>query len=60
MTAAFDKGYIADKLQTHVETADLLAFYARDGDNPALNAWAAETLPTVKERVDHAKSLSRS
>ena len=56
--AAFDNAYIADQVQAHEDTASLLETYGKDGDNPALKAWAAETLPTVKEHLDRIKAMS--
>ena len=55
--SAFDMSYKADQVQAHEETAALLESYGKDGQNAALKAWAAETLPTVKEHLDHAKAL---
>ena len=56
--AAFDKAYVADQVQAHIETAKLLTAYQKDGDNAALKAWATETLPAVQEHLDHVKAMS--
>jgi putative membrane protein len=44
----FDRVYLQQQEAAHNETAMLLENYGRMGDNDALKAWAAETLPVVK------------
>lgn len=46
------------QLQAHEEAVALFEQYARDGDNPDLKAWAAKTLPHLKEHLAMAKRLS--
>ena len=56
--AEFDKTYMKDMVEDHekdVAEFDKASTTAMDGD---LKAWAAKTLPTLKEHLQHAKSVS--
>jgi putative membrane protein len=56
--AEFDKAYMKDMVEDHekdVAEFDKASTTAMDGD---LKAWAAKTLPTLKEHLEHAKSVS--
>jgi len=48
----------AMQLQAHEEAVALFSDYARNGDNPDLKAWAAKTLPHLREHLEMAKKLS--
>jgi putative membrane protein len=54
----FDSAYDHMQVQAHEEAVALFEQYARDGDNPDLKAWAAKTLPHLKEHLAMAKRLS--
>jgi putative membrane protein len=54
----FDSAYDNMQKQAHEEAVALFEQYARDGDNPDLKAWAAKTLPHLKEHLTMAKRLS--
>jgi putative membrane protein len=54
----FDTAYDHMQMQAHEEAVALFEQYARDGDNPDLKAWAAKTLPHLKEHLAMAKHLS--
>jgi putative membrane protein len=54
----FDSAYDHMQMQAHEEAVALFEQYARDGDNPDLKAWAAKTLPHLKEHLTMAKGLS--
>ena len=54
----FDSAYDSLQKQAHEEAVALFEQYARDGDNPDLKAWAAKTLPHLKEHLTMAKRLS--
>jgi putative membrane protein len=54
----FDSAYDHMQMQAHEEAVALFEQYARDGDNPDLKAWAAKTLPHLKEHLAMAKRLS--
>lgn len=57
--AAFDKRYIDAQIVAHNEAVDLFGNYARNGKDRALQAFAAQTLPTLKEHQAHVRELSR-
>lgn len=44
----FDRVYLQQQEAAHNETAALLETWGRTGDNDALKAWAAKTLPVVR------------
>lgn len=44
----FDRVYLQQQEAAHNETATLLETWGRTGDNDALKAWAAKTLPVVR------------
>jgi putative membrane protein len=54
----FDSAYDHMQMQAHEEAVALFERYARDGDNPDLKAWAAKTLPHLKEHLTMAKHLT--
>jgi putative membrane protein len=54
----FDSAYDHMQEQAHEQAVALFEQYARDGDNPDLKAWAAKTLPHLKEHLAMAKRLS--
>jgi putative membrane protein len=54
----FDAAYDHMQLQAHEEAVALFERYAKDGDNADLKAWAAKTLPHLKEHLAMAKRLS--
>jgi putative membrane protein len=54
----FDRDYDQMQVQAHEQAVTLFEQYARNGDNPDLKAWAAKTLPHLKEHLAMAKKLS--
>jgi putative membrane protein len=54
----FDSAYDHMQMQAHEDAVALFEQYAREGDNPDLRAWAAKTLPHLKEHLTMAKRLS--
>jgi putative membrane protein len=54
----FDRSYDQLQLQAHEEAVMLFERYATTGDDPELKAWAAKTLPHLKEHLAMAKKLS--
>mgnify|MGYP002403999793 CR=1 FL=1 len=55
---AFERHYVTMQAQAHDEAVMLFSSYARSGDQPALKAFAEETLPTLKEHQQHVKHMS--
>jgi putative membrane protein len=54
----FDQHYMKHMIQDHEDDAALFETEARDGQDPDLKAFAAKTLPTIKEHLQMAKSLA--
>jgi putative membrane protein len=53
----FDKTYADQQEDAHETAVDLFENYSKDGDNAALKAFAAKTLPVIKEHLKMAKEL---
>lgn len=53
----FDREYIDLQVDTHQKTLNLMQRYARDGDVPTLQAFAAATAPTIQQHLDQATAL---
>lgn len=51
--ARFDETYLSMQVAAHREAIDLFAAYARDGDDPALRAFADRNLPALREHAVH-------
>lgn len=55
--AGFDQAYVKAQHDAHVEAVGLFDAYARSGDNARLKQFAAETLPTLKQHLQHVTSM---
>ena len=53
----FSQTYASMQVQAHAEAVKLFEAYSNSGDNAELKAWAAKTLPALKEHLQHAKAL---
>lgn len=53
----FDAAYITLQTQAHDEAVALFSAYSQRGDNPALTAFASETLPTLEMHAEHVRRL---
>jgi len=53
----FDKAYIDAQQDAHDEAVSLFDSYANNGDDAALKAFAAETLPTLKAHKEHIDKM---
>jgi len=53
----FDNQYDAMQVDAHENAVSLFSRYADGGDNPELKAWAAKTLPHLKQHLEMAKAL---
>ena len=51
----FDRAYDEMQQQAHEEAVALFSDYARNGDNPDVKAWAAKTLPHLREHLEMVK-----
>ncbi|WP_027168547.1 DUF4142 domain-containing protein [Mesorhizobium sp. WSM3224] len=57
-TKGFDQPYVEMQRGAHADAVDLFQSYAKDGDNPSLKAFAAETLPTLKMHQDMIEKIA--
>jgi putative membrane protein len=55
--ADFDKTYVKQQIKAHGKAEELFGDYAEDGDNAAVKAFAAKTLPVIKQHLEEAKKL---
>lgn len=55
--ADFDKTYVKQQIKVHGKAEELFENYADDGDNAAVKAFAAKTLPIIKQHLEEAKKL---
>lgn len=56
--ADFDKQYVSDQKKAHKEAVDLFQDYAKDGTNPQLKTFAANTLPVLQGHKDMIDKIS--
>lgn len=54
---AFDKEYMDHQVDDHSKTVNAFERQARDGKNTDLTAWAAKTLPVLREHLQLARSV---
>lgn len=57
---AFDKKYVHDMVAGHTQAIAVYKKEAADAQNPALKAYAEQTLPTLQKHLDGAKGLEKS
>jgi putative membrane protein len=57
--AAFDEAYAKTMVEDHEKTIALFETEAANGDNSQLKAFAAETLPTLRQHLEHSKQLNK-
>jgi putative membrane protein len=55
----FDKSYRKDQVDAHETAVSLFERYSKNGDEPALKAWAAKTLPSLQHHLQMAKDLKK-
>jgi putative membrane protein len=56
--AEFDREYMKQMVTDHEEAVALFEREAKDGQDPELKAWAAKTLPTLREHLKMARDLA--
>lgn len=57
--AAFDAAYIDAQVAAHTEAVALFERYANGGEAGPLRDWAAETLPKLREHLNHVQALDQ-
>ncbi len=55
----FTTQYHSDQVSAHKDAVSLFQRYGKGGDNPALKAWASQTLPTLSQHLDMAEALNK-
>lgn len=55
----FSKQYFKDQLGAHEDAVSLFERYAEDGDDAQLQAFARQTLPTLKLHLEMVKELAK-
>lgn len=58
--ADFDKQYIDHMVQDHQKAVDLFDRQARQGEDAQVRAFAARTLPTLRQHLQQAKELQQT
>jgi len=53
----FNTVYASLQIQAHEEAVKLFETYSSVGEDAQLKAWAAKTLPSLKEHLEHAKKI---
>ncbi len=56
----FDHRYIPEMITGHTKAIAIYKREATDAQNPALKAYAEQTLPTLQKHLDGAKALEKS
>jgi len=58
-TDNFNHEYVSMQTKAHKEAMDLFRSYSKNGDDPALKKFAADTLPTLEEHLKLVKKLKQ-
>jgi putative membrane protein len=53
----FDKTYARQQIEAHEAAVELFSDYAEKGDDPVVKAFAAKTLPEIKQHLEAANAL---
>ena len=57
--SAFDRVYLGQQLNAHVQAVSLLSRYERGGTNPVLRSGAANALPVVEQHLAMLRQMER-
>jgi putative membrane protein len=55
--ANFDQTYVKQQVKVHEAAIELFSEYAEKGDDAVLKAFAAKTLPDIKQHLEQVKAL---
>jgi putative membrane protein len=55
----FNGAYLSAQLQAHEEAVKLFEGYSKNGEEAQLRAWAAKTLPNLRDHLEHARKLAK-
>jgi putative membrane protein len=53
----FDRTYARQQIKAHEAAVELFSKYADEGDDAVIKAFAAKTLPEIKQHLEEAKAL---
>lgn len=56
--AEFDRMYMAQMVKDHEKTIALFEKQAKNGDDPALRTFAEQTLPKLRQHLEHTRTLA--
>jgi putative membrane protein len=56
----FDRRYIDEMIEDHEDAIDDLEDKANNASHPEVKAWAAKTLPKMREHLEHARTLKQT
>lgn len=56
----FDRRYIDEMIEDHEDAIDDLENKAERASHPEVKAWAAKTLPSVRQHLERAKSIKET
>ena len=56
----FDRRYIDEMIEDHEDAIDDLEDKANDASHPEVRAWAAKTLPTMRQHLEQARALKQT
>lgn len=56
--AKLEKAYLEQMLADHQKAVELFRAQARNGGDPELREWAARTLPTLEEHLEHVGAMN--
>jgi putative membrane protein len=56
----FDRRYIDEMIEDHEDAVDDLESKANDASHPEVKAWAAKTLPKVRQHLEQARALKQT
>lgn len=57
--AEFDKAYVKAMIKEHEKDIKTFEKHAKNGKDPELKAFANDSLPKLREHLDHAKQLEK-
>lgn len=57
---SFDQAYANNQVKAHEAAVALFEKESSEGKDPELKAFAGETLPKLKEHLEHAKALAKA
>lgn len=57
--SGFDRQYITDQVNAHLQAVNLLQQYSTNGQSQPLKQWAATGLPTIQQHLQMVRTLEK-